>query len=299
MAPSDAHPAAEVLEENAAPSVKRVYDDIKAAFRVPLVNLVFRDLARHPDFLQLAWRQLHPNVQTVYFERQADLLRARAVEVASGLGTAPPLEDEEASTTLQVFHYVNPKILLAVAALRSAVGGQYPKLEELPAAEKRKVPGGVPTGAPEIMMVDASVEGPSSALLSEIRAATGVPLVNSDYRALARWPDYLTEAWRCLRAARAEESFVRREREIRLMAERAILILPFRMDVSAHTMRLCGLDEQSIDEVRSILNLYYRALPGLIVSIAFLSIGALGAERARQSPFPVDLSAPAPESPPR
>jgi hypothetical protein len=133
MVQANAHPATEVLEDNATPEVKRVYDDIKTALRVPLVDLVFRDLARYPDFLTVAWRQLHPNVQSIYFERQADRVRARAVDAVATWSSAPAAPDDELRATLEVFHYVNPKLLIAVAALRAAVGGKYPKLVELPA----------------------------------------------------------------------------------------------------------------------------------------------------------------------
>jgi hypothetical protein len=290
MVQSDAHPAAEILEDNAGPAVKHVYDDIKTAFRVPIVNLAFRDLARYPDYLELAWRQLHPNVQTVYVEEQADAIRARAVEGVAQLGSAPPLEDESARTTLAVFHYVNPKVLLGVAALRAAAGGQYPKLEELPADAKRQIPTGVPDGVPPVEMVDPAAEGPTRALLSEIRDATNMLLVNSDYRALAQWPSYLELAWRAIEAIRQQAAYRSLERELRLMTESAILVLPFRIDVNPHVMRLCGLDELQIDDVRSTLERYYRELPSLIANIAFLTVGALGRDRARESPFPVTLS---------
>jgi hypothetical protein len=287
MVQADAHSAAEVLEADASPAVKRVYEDIRAALRVPLVNLVFRDLARYPDFLELAWRQLHPNMQTVYAERQADGIRARAVDGVAALGAAPSLDNAQARATLSVFHYVNPKLLIAVAALRAAVGGQYPKLEELPAGAKRQIPAGLPEGAPEIRMVDPAAEGPAREVLAEIREATGVQIVNSDYRALAQWPEYLTEAWGALRSLMATDGYRSITRELRLMAERSILGLPFRIEVNPHVMRLCGLDESEIDDIRATLDRYHRALPGLIANVSYLSAGAVGPERARQSPFPI------------
>src|SRR5205085_1790875 len=107
----------EVLEEHAEGNVKGIYEEIKKTFRVPLVNLVFRVLAGYPDYLQVAWRQLQPNVQTVFFERRADEVRRYAVEAMSSLGTAPqPVEREQIAPVLHVFHYVNPKLLLAVGA---------------------------------------------------------------------------------------------------------------------------------------------------------------------------------------
>ena len=123
-----------------------------------------------------------------------------------------------------------------------------------------------------------------------IRAVTGVPSVNSDYRALAHWPEYLGRAWASLQAARAQDAYRSLEREIRLMAEQAVLVLPFRIEINPHVMRLCGLDEEEIDDVRATIERYYRALPGLVVNMAFLSVGAFGRADAARSPFPIDLS---------
>jgi hypothetical protein len=139
-------------------------------------------------------------------------------------------------------------------------------------------------------MVDPDAEGPAQSVLAEIRAATGVPQVNSDYRALAHWPDYLAQAWTSLESVRAQDGYRSITRDLRLIAERSILGLPFRIEVNPHVMRLCGLDESEIDDIRATVDRYYRALPGLIANIAFLSVGALGRESARQSPFPVETS---------
>jgi hypothetical protein len=287
MVQTDAHPAVEVLENNASPAVKRVYDDIKPALRVPVVDLVFRELARYPDFLIVAWRQLQPNVQTVYFERQADAIRAEAAAGVAAWSAAPAPSDDAALATLGVFHYMNPKLLIAVAALRAAAGGQYPKLEELPPEEKRRIPDGVPDGAPSITLVDPDASGAASETLADVRAALGLHLVTDDFRALAQWPGYLQQAWSSLRPLVPTAEHRALQRRLRLMAESAILVLPFRVEINPHVMRLCGLSEGELDDIRSILDRYYRLLPGRIADIAWLSVAARGHDQARRSPFPI------------
>lgn len=288
MASTDAHGGAEVLEDAAEGKIKTVYDDIKATFRVPLVNLVFRRLAAHPEYLQLAWQQLQPNVQTLYFERQADLIRAQAVERVANLGQAPAATNDALRDTVAVFHYVNPKLLIAVAALRAATNGQCPKLGDLSTDDKRRVPVGIPDNMPPIALVDAeSASGDVARVFDEIQSAVGLGILSSDYRALAQWPDYLSSAWQALQPVMASTDYRRAERELRLMAERAIVLLPFRLELSPHTLRLCGMGEAEIDSIRSLLALFYRVLPGLITNIAFLATGVLGGASARNSPYPL------------
>lgn len=275
----------EIDEANVSAVLKPTYAEIKDYLRVPLVNLVFRVLANYPEYLQLAWRQLRPNVQTMYFESRADALRARAVEGMAGLDQAPVPSDPAITETLKVFHYVNPKLLLAIAALRAATNGQYPRLEELPAAEKRPIGRGVPEGMPNPALVDpATASGRARQVFDAIMSA-GSPVINTDYRALATWPEYLESAWQTVSPLRDRPEFRLLERELRRITEETILVMPFRVEINPHTMRLCGMGEPEIDGVRAILDRFYRLLPGLILNISFLASGALGGQ-ATASPYP-------------
>lgn len=280
---------AEVAEADAEGKVKKIYDDIKITFRVPIVNLVFRVLATHPDYLELAWRALKPNVQTVYFETRADELRARAVEDVASL--ASPSQSatipEDARPVLQVFHYVNPKLVLAVAALRSATHGLQPKLMELPPDAKRQLATGVPNGLPEITMVDPEEAGDElRSVFNDIRSTLGLSVINSDYRALARWPEYLTAAWHAWKPQVGSPGYRELERELRRMADNTVTALPFRMDLHPHTLRHAGLSESEIDAVQSSLRTFSGLLPGLVAAISFFEVGAEGKETALRSPFP-------------
>lgn len=285
----DALSISEVSEADAKPPVKGVYDDIKATLRVPVVNLVFRVLATQPDYLQLVWQNLRPNVCTSFFESRADAIRAAAVERVSELGAAPAAPPDVADT-LRVFHYVNPKLLIAVAAVRAATNGQYPKLGELPADEKRQIKTGIPSGAPALTLVDPTTAEPRvQTVLADIRTTLGLEQLNSDYRALAQWPDYVDAAWAGLKPHTQGGEYRRFERELRLMAEEAILDLPFRIDINPHVMRHIGMDERELDWARSTLDRFYRMLPGLILNIAYFAVGAFGGVDARQSPYPLEL----------
>jgi len=284
------HSASEILEEFAEGNLKGIYSDIKATFRVPIVSLVFRVLATEPDFLGIAWRQLHTNLQTVYCEEQADLIRSFAVQAISAMGSGPGSSGSDTDAVLRIFHYVNPKLLLAVGALRVASSGQYPKLAELAAMQKRQIRSGVPSSMPAtIAMVDpASAEPAMSALFHDIQSTLTLPAVNSDYRALACWPEYLQSAWQSLKPLVATPEYRRAQRDLRRMVDEAILALPFRMDINPHTLRHCGLSERQLDWTRSTLDAYYALLPGLVLNIAYLTAGSIGADAASRSPFPAE-----------
>ncbi len=290
MASTIAELTSEVPESEASGPVKRTYDEIKQTLRTPVVSPVFRVLATNSDFLQLAWRQLHPNMQTTYIEMRADGIRRTAAETVSALGQAPTSGNDEVTAALKTLHYVIPKVFLAVSALRSAVNGQYPKLSEIPAAEKRQIASGIPEGAPSIQAVNRELlSDPVRSRLDDIQTTLGLEPASDEFRILAAWPDYLETAWNALGPVMAAPGYVALTRELRRQAEEAILTLPFRVEINPHIMRLCGLDEREIDQIRATLNAYARSLPGLIGSMAFLAAGALGKEAAMQSPYPVKV----------
>lgn len=285
MVASDAHTGLEVLEEDASPKVKQIFDEVKSVFRASTVNLVFRTLAVHPDYLELSWRQLRPNVQTLYFERQADEIRAVAARGMAHLG-APPRPNEDASHVLRVFHYMDPKLLIAVAALRSATTGSLPVLRLLPTMEKRQIVFGTPSDMSPVPLLDAETDDDLVRSIFE-EMITTLGQLPDDYRALARWPEYLGWAWQSTRSVAHHPAYRKLLLSLRRQAEEAVLAFPFRVDCSPHTLRLCGISESEMDAVRDTLDKFYRLLLGLVADIAFLSVGEGGDFGAEKSPFPV------------
>jgi len=276
---------AEVSESEATGKTAAIFSDIKSTLRVPLVNLIFRVLATYPDYLQLAWQELKPNAQTVYFEQQSDEIRRYAVESTRSLGQSPQAP-EPAAAALRVYHYINPKLLLAAGALRAATNGQQPRLQGLPIGQKRQLRPGVPSDSGPIDMISPEeVPLKVRAIFDDLQNTMQVPVINSDYRTLAQWPDYLDDAWAALRPVVQKPEYAAAELGLHQIVDESIVALPYRMTLNPHALRQSGLSEQDLDAIREILETFYDLLPGLVLNIAFLSVGVLGHE-AIESPFP-------------
>jgi hypothetical protein len=284
-ASSAGHPGSAVLEEEATGDIKGIFEDIKKTFRVPFVSSVFRELASRPDYLRVAWRQLHTNAQTVYFERSADELRTLVVERVAAMADAPSCPDD-ARSAVKLLHYLNPRLLIAVAALRAATSGERPKLVDLPAGDKRQIAAEVPDQEGSLSMVDPVTAGERvQHVFQEMRSALGDSLPD-DALVLAVWPEYLETAWSALGGLVNSPSYLQLQRELRLFCEDTVLAFPFRMDLSPHTLRHSGLSEADIDAVHSILRRAHDSLVRLVVGAAYLAAGGLGKEEATKSPFP-------------
>jgi hypothetical protein len=277
---------AEIPEAEAEGKLKSVYEDIKGTLRVPAVSPVFLALATCPNYLIAAWTVLKPNAQTVFFEHQADVVRRTAVGGVAGLGR-PPAADERLAPLVRALHYAEPKAFLATVALRSATNGSQPRMQYLPADEKRQIAPGTADGMAsltyrEVDELDERVRN----VASDVTQSTGTRRVGAELRALASEPDALTSLWSAIRPATTESQYRRLQRSLRLIAENAAAELPFRMDINPHALRHSGLSESDIDTVRELLAEFTTLGGTSVINTALLAVGALGQQAAMESPFP-------------
>lgn len=281
----------EVSEESAEGAIKAIYDDIKVTLRVPFVSLVFRVLATEPDYLAMAWRALKPNVQTVFFEGSADQLRAYLVHAVSSWPGAPrPTDADQITPVLTIFQYLEPKLLLILAALRSATSGTQPKLTELPRAAKRQVAPGIPPGAQNVSFIDAERAGAAvNAIFDDVRVTQHTPVVGDEFRALAAWPSYLESAWQTWKPLAGQPAYLQCGRALRRATEGVLTALPFGLNLYPHALRHAGLSELQIDRVQDILRQFDALQQEMAVAVSFWAVGAEGQEQAGRSPFPPQI----------
>ena len=262
----------EVTESEAQGKIKAVYEDINSTFGTLSVPLVFRQLATCPDYLEVAWRMLKPNAQTVFFETSADEVRRRATAGAVYLAPAPaPPHPGDVGPVLDLFDRANARLFLAVATLRSGTNGQQPRLTELPQEAKRRAAPPSRHELQAIQLIDrAEASEALQAVFEDMRDTLAAPGIDDTYRALACWPDYLVSAWQAWKPVLERPEYQALQRELYRMTEETVTALPFRMEIYPHALRNAGLSEQQIDDVRAALQAAYRAAPGLVAHAAYL-----------------------------
>ena len=135
-----------------------------------------------------------------------------------------------------------------------------------PAASKH----GPAAASPLTLMEAHHAAPPTRALYDDVKAVLGLPFVNTDYRALARWPSYFALAWSDLRelaggAAHEAICAVYHDLAVDALAER--LANPGALD--AASLRAAAEADAPLDEVRDVVRLFQWLLPGLAVNVAF------------------------------
>ncbi|CAN5525185.1 hypothetical protein BH20VER1_BH20VER1_11090 [soil metagenome] len=279
-----------VTEYDAEGEIERVYHEIRQVLRVSGVNLNFRTWAMFEKFLPAMWDAMRPNLETRAFESGADRVRSEAVTAASQMPRLNALETVrlgesqryQVQAALDLYHYVNPKLLVLTSAVRLALDGERlggptgQKVEQLERGEP-------PRMSPMEMVAAEPDDERLGNFFRDIEKTLGLSPINSDYRTLALWPDYLDAAWTKLKPLIGEHSYQQAADALRETARNAARELPFGVELSRERLTELGED---VEEVVAKTQKFEEILPPLILNIALFQLDWKPAETLRESPFP-------------
>ena len=270
-----------------------VYELITRKIRVGRVPLLFKALAAERALFP-CWQAIRPAIRVRAFEEAADDLRIRAARTAVELG-CPLIETQlewagydldeidEIRGMVDVFHYLDPKILLAAAVLSQALKDGAGGVKRGTRAEQR-VPRGVPQDMEHIELVPEDANGTLGKSFRSIRAQLGLSIVPDDFRALGRWPKYLELAWGDARNREEEPGARSALKELLQQADDAATQLPARVQIGKAALKAAGADPA---RVAALVERFRKAMPGLVLDMALFKVQLDGGEQARESPFPV------------
>ncbi|HZR09548.1 MAG TPA: hypothetical protein VFA79_13275 [Myxococcales bacterium] len=282
-----------VDETDADRQTIEIYELVTRKLRVGRVPLLFKALAAEKALVP-CWAALRPAIRVRAFEEAADDLRARAAQFAVDLG-CPLIETQlewagydvdeidEIRGQVDVFHYLDAKLLMAVSVLSHALSGGAGGVSRGPRGEQR-VPRGVPQDMDPIELVPEEPNGTLGKVFRNIRAHLGLGLIPDDFRALGRWPKYLELAWGDARKRDADPVARTAIKDLWEQGEDAARQLPVRAEVADEALRAAGADPA---RVRALAQRFRRALPNLVLDLALFKVQLDGAESARESPFPI------------
>ena len=189
----------EIREEDAPDRIRIIYDDIRHWTGVPMVALIFRNLATHSGLLEEIWESVAPLFRN-------GLIQETAWRIASTAKTAdlPPIEANaravlgltggaltQVCNATEAYNRANPVNLLTMLALMTRLKDPA---SASPAPVRKWTP---PTAIPGPLPGMTSPEAMTPKLrwlindLSFGDRSTLSPVVPSLYRHLTAWPGYL------------------------------------------------------------------------------------------------------------
>jgi hypothetical protein len=279
-----------IAEHEATGETERIYHEVRQTLRVTGVDLMFRVWTSYERFLPVLWSAVRANAETMAFEESADRMRVDLTRLAERLG---PLElatrvrlgesqSFQLSAALDLYHYANPKLMVLASAVRLALDGE--PLGRSGDGGLARLELGAPATMPPMEMV---LEEPDDRRVREIFAdlerTTGLRWVNSDYRTLALWPDYLAAAWEVLKPMTRRPQFTSSAEQV-LESSRALArALPYPVPLTRARVAELGEDVEEIVELAKQME---QSLASLSLAVATIALDWRTPEVLARSPFP-------------
>jgi hypothetical protein len=284
-----------VPEHRADAGLKPVYQDLKATFGVPWVGVITQAVAYYRPFFIEAWRQFQPSARTHYFESRCDAIRLSAWVRTGASFEVPQLasrlqqigysdtELTQIRAMLDIFDYGNPKYLVLATAIQqslcedrrlggAAAAGPWDLLPRSPIYQLDPIPA---------MVEEHHALDGLRAVYDDIKSTLGLPFVNSDYKAMGRWPSYLELAWRDLKPSIDSVAYAGIRQDLHEQALAAVDGLPYRYFVDKARAITVGMPEDDVFELMRVITLFQWLLSGLIINVTWFKRAL--AEPARQS----------------
>lgn len=227
--------------------------------------------AHYPRFYDTLWSALAPIVGSAAFDDACIELRVCAEREAAALSPKNILgrltemgyqdrEIEELRACNEIFSAGNmPYLLMASLARLLLEGGVW---------QDGSAPGNVlerrPGVARPVLIEPHHADPMIAALYTDIRDTLGLPFVNTDYRAFARWPSYFSAAWPDLKVAIQTSSY---EVHVGRVHERAL-------SIAAELPNTTGLTSIALQAAAALNEMLAsrRCLPSLGCSSGFCPV---------------------------
>lgn len=273
-------PAIHPLPEHLVDSQRLAwYQDMKAVLRMPSMGVVTMAFSHYPNFFAELWRGLRPVCASAPFnealvrlqehsDAQAATLAPSSLEAAlGGLGYAPG-EVDGIRAVLEAFHHSNQAYLLIATLARLLLeGGRFG--DERNVAPPFYGEQAATQAAPPVLMEAHHADKPTRELYADIKTTLGVPFVNTEYRALARWPSYFSLAWGSLRP---QLHSAPHEALCTALHEEALQLcrhFPNPEGLDAAGLKHAASQDAALAEVLEVSRLFQWLLPGLIINLAY------------------------------
>ncbi len=255
------------------------YEDMKAVLQVPWMGVVTMAFAHYPSFFGGLWQGLRPLCASqpfvaavrelrAYCEAEVERLEPPAITARLGECGYGGREVDNIRAMIEIFSHGNfPYLMIATLTRSLLLGGSFGgDSDNVAPFEGRHAPD---VSQPFLLMEHHHAAAPTQAVYDDIMATLGLPFVNTDYRALARWPSYFALAWSDLKpSAQSEVHKALADR----VYDRALELangLPNPGGLNAEALQAAAVRDARLEEIRPVTQLFHYLLPELVVNVAF------------------------------
>ena len=227
-----------------------IFGEIKQSFHISFIPSAFLRLAETKGYLPHVWPALRFSLDTMGFlnsaRYMADMAMDATEEVYEPIFSLASNETKELAHIIDVFHYVQPQILLILAALREAldrdsVGGAG-RVESRVLTERESIHRNT-----EIALEREFKES------GDIAVVLGLDKPPDLYRSLAYFPKFLGHVWAEIRELQAYPEFRRRARALYYYSKSGSRFLASPLSANDLALGRLGITADSISKIRECL----------------------------------------------
>lgn len=280
----DPIPAIHPLPEYLADGRRQAwYEDTKRTLQVPWMGVVTMAFAHYPNFYATLWQGVRdlcaskPFVQACLDNRafvETEVATLDPAPIGDRLGKVgyAPREIEAIHQIIEVFSHGNqPYVVLATISRYLLEAGDLEGTTDLAAAPPYAGRHAPRFDVPFVLMEAHHADAATQDVYEDVKRVLNLPFVNTDYRALARWPSYWAMAWRDLRRVAGTPVH---ETICRAVHDRCVKLaektLPNPGSLTADALRSAAEKDASLEEIRDVCRLFQWLLPGLVTNVAYL-----------------------------
>ena len=257
---------------------KALYDDTKRVMQVPWMGVVTMSFAHYEHFYTTLWHGLGATVASEAFVGACATLRQDAEARVADLDPPPiiarlrefgyaPREIALIRDVVEVFSHGNMPYCLLATLTRLALECDFlPAQAEASEYQSRHAPD---VDVPFVLIEAHHADAPTRAVYDDIKTNLGLPFVNTDYRALARWASYFALAWNDLRPVVATPAYRQTVEAVHADFATAAHAMPNPSGLTAQALRDAAEADASLEEILEVVRLFQWLLPGLITNVAF------------------------------
>lgn len=269
------HPIPEYLAEA---GLKQRYEALKAVFQVPWMGVVTMAYAHYRTFDDALYDGLIKLCASRAFVEGFQDLR-RLIEAGVTALDPPPIaarlaaigyaprEIDDIRAMVEVFSHGNfPYLLFATITRYLLEGGAMSSDRSIEVFTGRHAP---EFRVPFVLMEAHHADAPTRMVYEDVKATLQLPFVNTDYRALARWPSYFAMAWGDLRRVVGTPAHEGLAQAVHDRAVEIARTLPNPGGVSAQALRAAAEKDAPLEEILEMARLFQWLLPGLVTNIAY------------------------------
>ena len=259
---------------------REAFRDVRSALRIPVATLLFQAWAVYPKFLDVTWRRLRPSVLSDDFARLAGRLEQSVREGALAWAIADhaaalrarslgEAEIARMRELVELFTNVNPKLAILAAAVATAldgkaIGGVGTKG---PHRERERAQPQEFRGVRVVLIEERDAPPRVRAIYDDMKSTLGLSFIETEYRAMASYPDWLEVWWRDCRPVCESDGYRTLGAELARAAASAATMLPHRLLLSESLLESCELEGEQLTGLQRTTAMFAQTLPGLMVNV--------------------------------